>query len=49
MKKRIADLIKIGVLVPALIVSMAACGAAKAQGKSDDAAGTAETTVKEET
>lgn len=49
MKKRIADLVKIGILVPALIVSMAACGAANAQGKSDDAAGTAETTVKEET
>ena len=36
MKKRIADLVKIGVLVPALIVSMAACGAGNAQGKSGD-------------
>ena len=49
MKKRIADLVKIGVLVPALVVSMAACGAANAQDKGgDEAAGTAESTVTEE-
>lgn len=50
MKKRIADIVKIGVLVPTLIISMAACGAANAQDKGgDEAAGKADTTVKEET
>ena len=44
MKRRIADLVKMGVLVPALIVSMAACGVAGAQNKGDEAAGAAQTT-----
>ena len=49
-KKRIADLVKIGVLVPALIVSMAACGAASAQDNGGgEAAGAADTTVAENT
>ena len=43
MKRRIADLVKMGVLVPVLIVSMAACGAASAQNKGDEAAGAAQT------
>ena len=47
MKRRIADLVKMGVLVPVLIVSMAACGAAGAQDKGDEAAGAAQTAVEE--
>ena len=41
MKKNFADLVKIGIVVPALIISMAACGAANAQGtQADDKAET---------
>ena len=36
MRKNFADLVKIGVVIPALIVSMAACGAASAQGAPAD-------------
>ena len=43
MKKRFADMIKIGVLVPAIVVSMAACGAANAQGTGSNEAAAAET------
>ncbi len=43
MRKNFSDLVKIGVVIPALIVSMAACGAASAQGApSDDKAETTE-------
>ena len=45
MRKNFADLVKIGVVIPVLIVSMAACGAASAQGApADDKAETTETT-----
>ena len=45
MRKNFADLVKIGVVIPTLIVSMAACGAASAQGApADDKAETTETT-----
>ena len=44
MKRRIADLVKMGVLVPVLIVSMAACGVAGAQNKGDEAACAAQPT-----
>ena len=36
MRKNFADLVKIGVVIPTLIVSMAACGAASAQGTPAD-------------
>lgn len=36
MRKNLADLVKVGVVIPALIVSMAACGAANAQGAPAD-------------
>ena len=43
MRKNFADLVKIGVVIPTLIVSMAACGAASAQGTpADDKAETTE-------
>ena len=43
MKKNFADLVKIGIVVPTLIISMAACGAASAQGTpADDKAETTE-------
>ena len=45
MRKNFADLVKIGIVIPAVIVSMAACGAATAQGApADDKAETTETT-----
>ena len=45
MRKNFADLVKIGIVIPAVIVSMAACGAATAQGApADEKAETTETT-----
>ena len=50
MKKNFADLVKIGIVVPALIISMAACGAANAQGtQADDKTATTETAATAET
>lgn len=44
MRKNIADLVKIGILVPAMVISMVACGSSTTQNTSAEAAETKETT-----